>query len=44
MKVVGVDKENKVVFIEGRVKDGLELAKYIDEGYRIIKVGKVKAL
>jgi hypothetical protein len=44
MKVVGVDEKNKVVFVEGNVKDGLELVKYIDGGYRIIKVGKVRAL
>ena len=44
MKVVGIDEKNKVVFIEGRIKDGLELTGYIDKGYKIIKVEKVRAL
>ncbi len=44
MKVVGVDSKNKVVFVEGRVKDGIELAEYIDKGYRIVKVEKVRVL
>ncbi len=44
MKVVGIDEKNKIVFIEGRVRDGLELVGYIDKGYRIIKVDRVRAL
>ncbi len=44
MKVVGIDEKNKIVFIEGIIKDGLELVKYIDGGYRIIKVDKVRML
>ncbi len=44
MRVVGVDSKNKIVFIEGRVKDGLELVEYIDRGYRVVKVEKVRAL
>jgi hypothetical protein len=44
MKVVGVDSKNKVVFVEGKIRDGIELAEYIDKGYKIIKVGKVRML
>jgi hypothetical protein len=44
MKVVGVDSKNKVVFVEGKIRDGIELAEYIDKGYRIVKVEKVVAL
>jgi len=41
MRIVGIDKENKVVF----VTDGYgDVVKYLKMGYKVIKVDKVKAL
>lgn len=43
MKVVGVDKKNKVVFVED-VRDGIELLSFVEKGYKIIKVDKIRAV
>jgi len=41
MRIVGIDKENKVVF----VTDGYgDVVKYLKMGYKVIKVDKVKVL
>lgn len=43
MKIRGVDKERKVIFVED-IKDGIEVLEYIEKGYKIIKVSKIKAI
>lgn len=43
MNVVGVDKKNKVVFVED-VRDEVELLSFVEKGYKIVKVGKVRTL
>ena len=39
MKIRGVDKERKVVFV-----DEVEVSEYVEKGYKIIKVGKIRAI
>lgn len=43
MKVVGVDERKKVVFVD-EVSDGLKVLEWVEKGYKVIKVGKIKAL
>lgn len=43
MKIRGVDKERKVIFVED-IENGIEVLEYVEKGYKIVKVGKIRVV